>query len=238
MGLANKLIKLLRDPLGILSRRWLSVSELFRFVTGGDYRVVDYWEHRHEKYGFDLRGVGDKTKSHEENVKLLEQGTEVFFETCLEVNVEFDIARVLDIGCGTGHFAEVLVRNGVKDYLGIDIVDTLFERLRVKFPGCRFQQLDVSMQPLSNTYDLILAMDILQHIVDEEKFSFALENIKSHISSTGSVIISTYIGSYRRESFYLVRRPFEVFQEAFPDFTASKPIMYADSFVFSLRRKQ
>jgi 2-polyprenyl-3-methyl-5-hydroxy-6-metoxy-1,4-benzoquinol methylase len=226
------------DPLGVLGRRWLAISERFRFAAGLDYRTKEYWKYRHGQYRFDLRGVGDKTKSHEENVYLLEQGTQVFLKVCRDANIVFDNISVLDIGCGTGHFAEALRKNGVKNYLGVDIVDTLLEDLRMKFLGFRFQELDISIQPLNKSYDLILAMDVLQHIADENKFSFALENIKTHLTPSGSIIISTYLGSYRRESFYLVRRPLEVFQEAFAGFTVSKPIQYADSFVFSLQKKQ
>lgn len=212
--------------------------EWFRFTDGQDYRSKNYWEYRHSKYGFDLRGVGDKTKSHEENVMLLNVGTEVFLKVCRQANVLFKNTAVLDIGCGTGHFTNVLRQNGVQDYLGIDIVDTLFVGLYEKFPEYNFQQVDVSTEELEGTYDLIVAMDVLQHITDEEKFTFALENIKSHLSSTGTIIISTHLGPYERKSFYLVYRPFELFEKAFPGFIISPPSKYADSFVFSLRREE
>jgi 2-polyprenyl-3-methyl-5-hydroxy-6-metoxy-1,4-benzoquinol methylase len=237
MSLFSRLIKISKDPFGVLSRHWIAFSERFRFAAGPDYRTKEYWKYRHGKYRFDLRGVGDKSKSHEENVSLLEQGSNVFLKVCQEANIVFNNISVLDIGCGTGHFAGVLRKNGVKNYLGIDIVDTLMDDLRMKYPGYRYQELDISMKSLKESYNLIIAMDVLQHIADENKFSFALDNIKSHLAPSGSIIISTYLGSYKRESFYFVRRPLEVFQEAFKDFTVNKPIPYADSFVFSLQKK-
>ncbi|MBI5464458.1 MAG: class I SAM-dependent methyltransferase [Ignavibacteriales bacterium] len=234
----RKLAKLLRDPVGVLSRRWMTMVERLRFAGGGDYRTADYWNYRHGKYGFDLRGVGDKSKSHEENVKLLEQGSRVFLAVCREAKIPFRRARVLDIGCGTGHFAEVLRNNGVKDYLGVDNVDTLFQGLHARLPGFRFEQVDIATQRLRGTYDLIAAMDVLQHIANEEKFAFALENIRSHLAPSGTVVISTHLGPYRREAFYFIRRPLEAFQKFFPGFAFSTPVAYADSFVFSLRRNQ
>jgi len=210
--------------------------ERVRFRAGSDYHHVDYWKYRHVKYGFDLRGVGNKSKSHEENVKLLEEGTAVFLDVCREARVVFESARVLDIGCGTGHFAEVLHTNGVRNYIGIDIVGTLFGGLSARLPGFQFRTVDISAEPLNGSYDLIVAMDVLQHIVNEQKFEFALQNIRSHLSPAGTVVISTHLGSYRRDAFYLVRRPLSVFKKAFPDFSLSEPRTYADSFVFSLRR--
>ncbi len=232
------MIKLFRDPVGVFTRRWTGLCERLHFAAKSDYKAAGYWKYRHEKYGFDLRGVGDKSISHEENVKLLDQGSQVFLDVCRKANVVFDQTRVLDIGCGTGHFAEILRNEGIMDYLGIDIADTLFHELRAKFPGFRFHQVDISTESLKETYDLILALDVLQHIVNEKKFAFALDNIKSHISPSGTIIISTQFGSNRLESFYFIRRPLDVFRNAFPDFTISEPVKYADSFVFSLRKNR
>ncbi|HEY6952015.1 MAG TPA: class I SAM-dependent methyltransferase [Bacteroidota bacterium] len=237
MSIKDRILKLVRDPFGVLRNRWTSFSEWIRFGGSRDYSTVEYWKYRHSKYGFDLRGVGDKTKSHEENIRLLEQGRRVFLDVCNTAGVTFPGARVLDIGCGTGFFAEVVRNNGVRDYLGIDIVDTLFEGLRIRCPGYLFERLDVSVEPLHGSYDLILAMDVLQHIVDENKFIFAVRNMISHLAPSGIVIISTHLGPQRRDGFYVVRRPIEEFQRVFAEFTINKPVAYADSFVFSLRRK-
>jgi SAM-dependent methyltransferase len=237
MKLYNKIIKLLSDPFGVLKRRSIGIYERLRFTTDDDYRTVDYWTYRHGKYGFDLRGVGDKSKTHAENVKLLDQGTEVFLEVCRRAQVVFDQVHVLDVGCGTGHFAQVLFNNGVRNYLGIDIVDTLFDGLQSKFPDFRFRKVDISMLPMTGTFDLIIAMDILQHITNEDKFVFALNNIRSVLKPGGTIIISTPLGEYRREAFYFTVRPLNEFQKIFSDFEISEPIGYAESHVFSLRKK-
>jgi len=236
MGISQKIGKLFRDPLGVIVRRWTSMTEWVRFRNGEGYRSREYWQDRHSKYGFDLRGVGDKSKSHEENVRLLRQGAEVLLETCRRAGVVLHSASVLDIGCGTGFFADVLRMQGVTRYLGVDIVDTLFEGLRARLPSFQFQRLDIATEPLNGAYDLILAMDVLQHIVDQKKFAFALENIRAHLSETGIVIIATDIGPFRRQSYYMVRRPLEMFRAAFPGFAISEPVGYAESIVFSLQR--
>ncbi|MFI5252316.1 MAG: class I SAM-dependent methyltransferase [Bacteroidota bacterium] len=236
MGVKNKLAKLFRDPIGVLRRRIQGLTELKRFKKGTDYKAGDYWKHRHTTYGFDLRGVGDKSKSHDENMQLLAEGSKVFLAVCREAGVDFKRSRTLDIGCGTGYFAKILLEEGVSDYLGVDIADTLFDGLRKQLPGFRFLQVDVSTQQLDGTFDLIFAMDVLQHITDEYKFSYAIENIKAHLSEEGVVVISINLGENERSSFYMVKRPFRTFQKMFPEYTISEPKPYAESHVFSLRR--
>jgi 2-polyprenyl-3-methyl-5-hydroxy-6-metoxy-1,4-benzoquinol methylase len=236
MNVVSKILKLLRDPVGVVKRRLLSLSERFRFRTGTDYNAGEYWKYRHQKFGFDLRGVGDISKTHEENVRLLDQGARVFLDVCHEAGVNFSTSRALDIGCGTGHFAEILNQKSVSQYLGIDIADTLFEGLRSQLPGFRFSQVDISTQQISGTYDLIIAMDVLQHITDDYKFAYAIENIKAHLSEDGVVVISINLGENERPSFYMVKRPLKTFQKMFPGFVISEPKPYADSHVFSIKR--
>ena len=160
-----------------------------------DYKAVNYWNYRHERLGFNLHGVGDISKTHEENAILLNEGARVFLEVCEKANVNFSNPEVLDTGCGTGHFAEVLKNKGVRKYRGIDIVDTLFKELKVKFPEYEFDRLDVSCQKIQGKYNLTLAMDVLQHIVNEEKFHFAINNIKLCRGCTKSeeLFISLYV---------------------------------------------
>jgi 2-polyprenyl-3-methyl-5-hydroxy-6-metoxy-1,4-benzoquinol methylase len=236
MSAISKISKLLRNPVGVIRRRWQGLKEQARYKKGSDYEAADYWKDRHSTFGFDLRGVGDKTKSHEENVRLLEEGTQVFLQVCREAGVRFGNSRVLDVGCGTGHFAEVLSKEGVAEYLGIDIADTLFDGLNKQFPGYRFSQTDISTQQLTGTYDLIMAMDVLQHITDDYKFSYAIENMKAHLSEEGIIIISINLGENERPSFYMVKRPLSTFEKKFPGFTISTPKPYAASHVFSIKR--
>jgi len=136
-----------------------------------------------------------------------------------------------------GSFCRGLEKQGSKKYRGIDIVDTLFKELRVEFPEYEFDRLDVSCQKIQGNYNLILVMDVLQHIVNKEKFHFAISNIKSSLAPSGTIVISTPLGIFEKLSFYCVIRPFEVYHSLFPDFRISEPIRYADSYVFSLQRR-
>ena len=48
-------------------------------------------------------------------------------------------SKVLDFGCGTGHFATYLKENGIHcDFTGVDIVDDFFPHAEKKHPKARF----------------------------------------------------------------------------------------------------
>lgn len=236
MRVRAKLMKLLKDPFGVIARRvdWLVQKRRYELPTG--YRAQEYWRDRHGRYGFDLRGVGDYTMSEEENRRILEEGKGLFTKLCREASVDLRSVSLLDIGCGTGYFAGVFREAGGSSYLGIDIVDTLFEGLRARYPGFRFEMLDAGAKELTGEYDLIIMMDVLQHITDDEKFVFALSNARSRLSKRGTIIISTSIGKLNRHSFYFVTRPLEAFQDLFPGWKFSALLEFSGNRMFSVRR--
>lgn len=104
INLHNKFLKLLSDPIGVINRRFTYLYEKIYFRASHDYKTNAYWNYRHKKFGFNLRGVGNISLSHDENIKLLNEGSEVLIKVCRNANVNFTNAQVLDIGCGTSHF--------------------------------------------------------------------------------------------------------------------------------------
>ena len=238
MSVANKLLKLARNPFAVLGNRINSLVNNIRYAAGTGYKAEKYWRDRHSKFQFDLRGVGDFTMTEEENLKILKEGGRLFLELYKQENIDLSTISMLDVGCGTGYYAEVFRNAGGVRYNGIDIVDTLFEGLRKKFPGFNFQQLDISMKQISGSYDLIIMMDVAQHITDEEKFRFAMENIKNRLKRNGVMIISTNIGAYKRNTFYYVTRPMKIFKEIFKGYRISEPLGFFENKMFSIRKTE
>jgi SAM-dependent methyltransferase len=228
--------KALRHPLRSVRRRLEAWLERRRYATPNGYRARDYWQARHTMYGFDLRGVGDRTLTEEENLRILRVGGDLVLDLCRKHEVHLPSARVLDAGCGTGFFAGVLRAAGVRSYVGVDIVPTLFDGLRERYPGFTFHVTDLGERLLEGEYDLILLLDVAQHITDEHRFSFALRNLKLALAPDGVVIVSAPLGPYRRESFYFVRRPLEAFTRHFPGWTVGGSGTLGSSILFVLRR--
>jgi 2-polyprenyl-3-methyl-5-hydroxy-6-metoxy-1,4-benzoquinol methylase len=95
---------------------------------------------------------------------------------------------------------------------------------------------DVSAQEIPGFYDLIIIMDIAQHITDERKFRYAMENIKAHLNPKGVIIMSTSIGSYKRHSFYNVTRPLTAFEDVFEGYRLSESLPFCGNKMFSIRK--
>jgi 2-polyprenyl-3-methyl-5-hydroxy-6-metoxy-1,4-benzoquinol methylase len=81
--------------------------------------------------------------------------------------------NILDLGCGTGHFLYYLEKKGCTHFLGIDIssqqVDFCREHVSKKVEMAdAFEYL----KEKKNTYDVIVANDLLEHIPKEEIIAF------------------------------------------------------------------
>ena len=237
MSAKGKLSRLMNDPVGVVTRRINALWQLWRYVDGTDYRAVEYWSRSHGKYGFDLRGVGDYGLTPEENLRQLEEGGRLMIELCRRANFDLRRASVLDVGCGTGYYAGILRDAGVSRYTGVDIVDTLFSGLRAQCPDFTFRRLDVSSEPITGSYQLIIMMDVAQHIVEARRFRYAMENLKGHLAEDGMIIISTCIGPYRRNTFYCVDRPMSAFEVLFGGYRISDPLPFFTNKMFSIQQQ-
>ena len=93
------------------------------------------------------------------------------------------VERVLDIGCGDGYFDRLLVQNDprIKDLQGYD----LFLENPSSEGVCRWTN-DFSEVP-DNSFDLILMMDVLEHVEDDRRF---FRQICSKLKPHGQILIT------------------------------------------------
>jgi 2-polyprenyl-3-methyl-5-hydroxy-6-metoxy-1,4-benzoquinol methylase len=81
-------------------------------------------------------------------------------------------ARLLDLGCGIGHYSEVLERRypGRFDYTGSDYSEAMVEAARAEWPGRRFVVDDLFAPTLDlGTFDLVLAGALVDITEDYER---------------------------------------------------------------------
>lgn len=99
----------------------------------------------------------------------------------------------LDIGCGQGEcLRAVHVLHPAARLTGIDISSTGVELSRAHVPGGRFEVLDVQQEALPEQFDLVLCLDVLEHIPDDVA---ALRNIRA--MTRGRFLCSTLTGTMR-----------------------------------------
>lgn len=206
---------------------------------GNDYEAELFWRDRLSRHGLDLRGVAFAAFSTAFNKKMYQKAKEVFLSLCRQERVDFKNVRILDIGCGNGFYARVFREKGGKQYLGIDITDVLFPQLKKEFPDFRFKKLDITTQEMveEGKFDLVIMLDVTEHIMTHEKFAFAMENVKSSLREKGVFIVTSNLTDKpQRRSFSNIARPMSAYREAFPGYMFSEPVPFRDKFIFSIRK--
>jgi SAM-dependent methyltransferase len=102
-------------------------------------------------------------------------------------------ASVLDVGTGTGFYVREWQRLGAADVTGLDVSAAAVSRLRGEIREARFLEADVA-DPISETlaggFDIVSAFDVLFHIVDDERFGQAIENLGRLTRPGGHLLLS------------------------------------------------
>lgn len=215
------------------------IQKVFHIQPKPEKYVPDrYWKKRHKKFGFDLRGVGNRSLTAEQNEEAYRGARDIFLSLCQREGVDFENSKTLDIGCGTGYYADAVRSQGCKQYLGIDITDQLFPVLRQKYPDYTFRKADISSVELNEHFDLIIMIDVTQHIVDESAFSSAMKNVASCLSDGGIFVVTSWLSkTFQRRMYYEVERPMEYYTRAFPESIISEPVVFRDKFIFTIRKR-
>jgi SAM-dependent methyltransferase len=80
----------------------------------------------------------------------------------------------------------------VASYTGVDITAISIQNLTLRYPEFRFTQADVSdgLFALRDHFDIVLAADVLFHIVDDDRFQKAITNLSQCLRPGGYIILS------------------------------------------------
>lgn len=102
--------------------------------------------------------------------------------------------RVLDVGCGVGRWSRLLASRGAF-VTGVDLSPTMIgeaER-RAAASGlasrCRFLVQDATALEITGSFDLILCVTMLQHVLDLEAMRSALQRMARHLAPGGRLVI-------------------------------------------------
>ncbi len=194
----------LKNPVSLIQRTlYKTIVGPIVYGEGNDYDAQRYWRDRFSKYGHSLKGVGHEGLSEQENEKAYAEAAKVFIDVCHKENIAFQSARVLEIGCGTGFYTQILHDLGVNSYLGVDITDVLFPELRKKFPHFEFLRKDVTTDVIEEKFDLIVMIDVIEHIVEASKIISTMDRVKSCLSRNGVFLVAPIVKVKRKELFYV-----------------------------------
>ncbi|MBI4420275.1 MAG: class I SAM-dependent methyltransferase [Gemmatimonadetes bacterium] len=238
-GLSGLLARLRSDPLGVLGRVFAKlVIGPVRYGRRGGYDAERYWRDRFAKHGRSLRAVGHEGLSEEVNREMYRQAATTFGSVCASEKLDLESARVLDIGCGTGFYTALCRDLGVQQYVGVDITDVFFPDLRREFPGYSFHRRDITRDVLRGEFDLIVMIDLAEHIVEPDRLTFALENVKRCLAPEGVFAIALpHSETRRRELFYVRFWSLDDIRDRFAGFAITDPVPFRYGSLLTIRRR-
>jgi SAM-dependent methyltransferase len=149
-----------------------------------------YWSDRLEQE-FSLEGVGYLGLGEPYNRWMYAVRRRVFREV-VTGRVDLPNASVLDVGSGTGFYVDLWRELGARQVTGSDLTAVAIEQLGERFPDACFQVLDLTKPLKSNSgpFEAISAMDVLFHIVDDEGYAQAIQNLAGMLAPRGVLIFT------------------------------------------------
>lgn len=116
--------------------------------------------------------------------------------------------RVLDVGCGEGHFAAVLVRGGA-EVVSIDVAEEPLRRARARHPALdvRLVKPEAPLPLEDASFDVVWAGETIEHVADTSQW---FSEVRRVLRSGGLVLLSTPDhGPLSRLRLALSRKAFE-----------------------------
>jgi SAM-dependent methyltransferase len=152
----------------------------------------EYWESRLASHS-GLEGVGYLGLGRAFNSWMYRARRHVFLRRMRPLLRDRGELEVLDVGSGTGFYVERWRELGARSITGSDMTEEAVRTLCGRFPESRFVRFDAGgtelpLQP--EAYDAVSAMDVLFHIVDDERYRRALRNLHALLAPGGLLVFT------------------------------------------------
>jgi 2-polyprenyl-3-methyl-5-hydroxy-6-metoxy-1,4-benzoquinol methylase len=156
-----------------------------------NFNNKEYWENRLHS-NLTLQGTGHRGFDLEYNRWMYKAQRECMDEILQKHNIDVAGKNVLDIGSGSGFYVEYFLDHGASSITGVDITQASKRYLQEQFPTGTFITADISETdlPLQSHYNIISAMGVLYHIIDDQKFQHAIRNLCSRLATGGIIFIT------------------------------------------------
>lgn len=166
-----------------------------------------YWDRRHRTESA-LRSGGDMSYD--------EAANRMFY--VLRLGLLLDVVghhadpvaplRILDAGCGKGWFSRELARFG-HDVDGIDASPSAVATARAEGGPARYRESTLAGWRSPDLYDVVVAVDVLFHVLDEAEWERSLLNLAGLVRLHGRLVVSDWGGPGDRAfgDYQVVRAP-------------------------------
>ena len=229
--------QLRKGPFALLKRVIMKkLIAPLKYRSNHGYDAPAYWQDRFRKYGTSIKGPGHEGLSEAENEKMYQEAAQIFRAICRNEVKDFHKIGVLEIGVGTGFYTRILRELGAESYTGIDITDVLFPKHAQVFPAYRFLKADITKDPIDGRFNVVVMIDVMQHIVEKDKLASAMANIRQSLAPGGIFIVGPLMRATKKHLFYVHYWSKEVLDELFQGFAISEPIPFRDGTIMVIKK--
>ena len=147
--------------------------------------ALEYWEERARRFAAEGAGLA----------AVCSFGMPLFYNRAIDLCQRLALepwlrvhpgTRVLDVGCGVGRWSRHLAARGAS-VTGIDHSPTMIAE--AQRGECRFLEQDLAQLEAGDTFDLVLGVTVLQHILDAAALSMALRRMVEHLKRDGVLVL-------------------------------------------------
>ena len=176
------------------------------------YENHDYWIRRHAGNEGSLAAVGYAGLGDGFNRQAYRLRRNAVLRLLRRRN-GFRPLRILEAAVGVGSYGPVWSRLGVERWLGFDLCEAAAEQCRKAHPNGQFLIDDLTTRDWAHPaianeeFDLVTAIDVLYHLVDDRSFEAALQKLSSRVrAGTGYLLVSDVFVAAGRQIAPHVRR--------------------------------
>ena len=138
-----------------------------------------YWDERLRRHWSDLQGVGCEGRSLAFNQFVYRSKTRTINRALRRLDIDLSTSSILDVGTGVGFWVDYFLAKGARKITGVDIAPTAIKLLKKQYEQSESRSVTLLCADVSNadftsavesSFDLVIAMDVLYHIIEDEKF--------------------------------------------------------------------
>ena len=157
------------------------------------YRPDLYWEDRARRFAREGAGLA----------AVCAYGMPEFYNRAIDLEQRLALepwlripagARALDVGCGVGRWSRLLAARGA-EVTGVDLSPTMIAEARRRAvedgvaERCRFEVQDLCDLSIAGTFDLVLGVTVLQHILNPDALRAALVGMSTRLKPGGRMVL-------------------------------------------------
>jgi SAM-dependent methyltransferase len=105
-----------------------------------------------------------------------------------------DVRIILDVGCGSGENLARLAELGRYELCGTDVSDEALALAERRVPDARLLRLDIERQALPERFDLVMSIQVVEHLVED------VAALRHMASMSSKYVFTSTIGGRMRPS--------------------------------------